>query len=130
IARCIIRCLKSASLSPKDIGAVCLHGTATVNNDLAEANAVRAVFGSYDVPCFGIKPQFGHLLGSSALVEVVICSDAVRRRIIPSSLLYGSPDPLCSLNLSAETGELKSPYILSLNFGFGGHIAAVIIGKI
>ncbi len=117
IASCISKCIAKSGLTKSDIGAICLHGTGTENNDRSEAKAIKTVFGDYTVPCFGIKAAIGHLLGSSALVEIAVCTEALKRREIPpTAFLY-----------SRKPQMLKKPAILSLNFGFGGHIGAVIL---
>jgi 3-oxoacyl-[acyl-carrier-protein] synthase II len=129
IADCIAKCIKKGGIEFSEVGAVCIHGTATMNNDLSESRGIKKAFGDYHVPCFGVKPLLGHLLGSSALVEIVICYEALRKNIIPPTLLVGERDPLCDINLSAVARELREPNILSLNFGFGGHIGAVLLGR-
>jgi len=128
IGRAILTALKKAGLSSREIDAVCVHGTATQNNDQAEAAALYRVFGDR-VPCFGVKPGLGHLLGACAAAELMVCLLALRHGALPPTLGCGPMDRACRINISDRPRRPPLGRILSLNFGFGGHIGAVIIGK-
>jgi len=128
IGRGILAALDRAGLSSREIDAVCVHGTATQNNDQAEAAALYRVFGDR-VPCFGVKPGLGHLLGACAAVELMVCLLALRRAELPPTLGCGPMDKACRINISDRPRRAPLGRILSLNFGFGGHIGAMIVGK-
>lgn len=127
IVEAISLALKNAGIVADQIDAVCLHGTATLNNDLSEAAAVSAVFGPR-VPCFGLKPSLGHLLGACAAVEAAVCLLAMDRQVIPPTLGTGPADPACrDIAISDRPLRARLERVLSLNFGFGGHIGALVL---
>jgi 3-oxoacyl-[acyl-carrier-protein] synthase II len=127
----ILAALENAKLRPEDIDAVCVHGTATQNNDLCEASGIKSALGGVgaQVECFGVKPSLGHALGASAAVELAVCLLALQSGRLPPTLGQGAMDPACALNISGHGKPVLLRRILSLNFGFGGHIGAIIVEK-
>jgi 3-oxoacyl-[acyl-carrier-protein] synthase II len=131
IGSAIRKALDQPGLAPGRIDAVCVHGTGTQNNDLCETNGITGALGEcgYHVPCFGVKPALGHVLGASAAVELAVSLYALNTGVLPPTLGRGEPDPGCALNISDQARKHEMHTVLSLNFGFGGHVGAVIIGK-
>lgn len=131
IAAAIQKALNQAGLDAAHIDAICVHGTATRNNDLCEANGIKRALGesASAIPCFGIKPAIGHVLGASAAVELAVSILCLQHNMLPPTLGNGEWDTACRLNLSQQPISLQLKRILSLNFGFGGHIGAIIIEK-
>ncbi len=123
--------LQNAGLSPEDIDAICVHGTATANNDLCEANGIKLAMGRYgkEVDCFGIKPSLGHTLGASAAIELGISILAMLSGRLPPTLGVGERDPECLINITDKAKSINIKRVMSLNFGFGGHIGVIIIEK-
>ena len=89
------RLLARGQVDPRQIGALCLHGTGTRMNDVSESRALERVFGPAlaDVPGFGIKGALGHLMGAAGGVEMAVaalslsagCSRSCRRASSGSS---------------------------------------------
>ncbi|OGJ84513.1 MAG: hypothetical protein A2268_11005 [Candidatus Raymondbacteria bacterium RifOxyA12_full_50_37] len=129
ITRAILQLFEKTGLAASDIDAICVHGTGTRNNDVCETNGILAAFGKRgrEVPCFGVKPSIGHVLGASAAVEMAVCLLALQHNALPPTLGNGTPDPACALNVFS--GNIALNQILSLNFGFGGHVGAVCVEK-
>jgi 3-oxoacyl-[acyl-carrier-protein] synthase II len=128
IARAIERALKRAG-NPK-IDYINAHGTATHLNDEIESRGIKSVFGT-SVPVSGTKPLTGHLLGAAGAVEAVICLQALREQWAPPTLNLDEPDEDCDLDYIPQTGEscgrdLPLKTVMSLNYGFGGHIGVLI----
>jgi len=65
---CMRRALADARLAPQEIHAVNAHATATYLGDLAEAAALRRLFGSdwKHVPVSGVKGAIGHAMARRA----------------------------------------------------------------
>ena len=124
LAEAIRRTLISAGIAAGAIRHINLHGTATVTNDLAEAAALRSVFGDKlgQIPSVALKPALGHLLGAAGAVELAISTLAVARGELPPSLIRGPLDPACALPL-ARNRIRADGCGLKLSLGFGGHIA-------
>ncbi|MDE2217448.1 MAG: beta-ketoacyl-[acyl-carrier-protein] synthase II, partial [Planctomycetota bacterium] len=70
---------------------------------------------------------------ASGSVEVIICALAIQEEVIPPTINYETPDPECSgldfvPNVAREKKKMKN--VLSNSFGFGGHNASIILGKL
>jgi 3-oxoacyl-(acyl-carrier-protein) synthase len=102
------------------------HGTATQRNDLAETRGIKSVFAD-KVPVSGTKPVTNHLFGASGAVEAVLCLLAMRDGFLPPTLNLEEQDEECDLDYIANSArEHKIDATLSLNYGFGGHVGALI----
>ncbi|MCC6261110.1 MAG: beta-ketoacyl-ACP synthase II [Anaerolineales bacterium] len=124
--------LKNAELTPADISYINAHGTSTPLNDKSETAAVKAVFGerAYQIPVSSTKSMTGHLLGASGAVEAVFCALAVRDNILPPTINYTTPDPVCDLDYVPNHSRKATPdHLMSNSFGFGGHNATLIISR-
>lgn len=125
--------LENARLDPADIGYINAHGTSTPLGDQAETAAVKAVFGEHarTVSISSTKSHLGHLLGASGGVELVFCVLALRDAVIPPTINYHTPDPLCDLDYTVnQARERKITTAMSNSFGFGGHNGSIIIGQL
>jgi len=124
--------IEDAQLQVTDIDYINAHGTSTPLNDKTETLAVKNVFKdyAYKVPVSSTKSSTGHLLGASGAVEAVICVKALQDGIIPATIGYVNPDPLCDLDIVANIprkADLK--VAMSNSLGFGGHNASIVLKK-
>lgn len=118
--------LRRANVSPEEIDAINLHGTATRANDIAETRAMRAAFGSAAdrVACSSQKGAIGHLLGAAGSVESAFAVLALRDQVVPPTINLRTADPKCDLDYVAnEARPLWLHNVLKLSLGFGGHVA-------
>ncbi len=120
--------LKTARLAAADIDYINLHGTATQNNDAAEALAVAAVFGSA-TPCSSTKGATGHTLGAAGGIETVICALALQHGLLPGGVNTTQIDPALALNYLLDNRQQLVKRILSNSFGFGGTNCSVVLGR-
>ena len=123
------RSLETAGLSPKDIGHVNAHATATPIGDTAEANAIR-VAGVEHAAVYAPKSALGHSIGAVGALESVLTVMALRDGVIPPTLNYETPDP--EIDLDVVAGEPRYgdfQYAINNSFGFGGHNVALAFGK-
>jgi 3-oxoacyl-[acyl-carrier-protein] synthase II len=109
------------------IGYINAHGTATRLNDESEARALNRVFGAR-VPVSSTKPLTGHLLGASGAVEAVISVVAMQNQCLPPTI--GLEEPEFDLDFVREERRVEVESVLSLNYGFGGHIGALIVERV
>ncbi len=131
-ANCMRRSLEDAGLTPADIDYINAHGTSTRLNDASETAAIKAVFGerAYEIPISSTKSMTGHLLGAAGAVEAIFSILALLRRLIPPTINYQTPDPLCDLDYVPNRPRKASVrHVLSNSFGFGGHNACLIFSQ-
>jgi 3-oxoacyl-[acyl-carrier-protein] synthase II len=127
IARAIEEALRRAG-NPK-IDYINAHGTATKLNDAIESRAIKAVFGT-KVPVSSTKSLTGHLLGAAGVVESAICLLAMKENFAPPTLHLEERDAECDLDYLPQIGRrMDIGAVLSLNYGFGGHIGALVFEK-
>ena len=132
-ARCMERALQDAGVRPEDVGYINAHGTSTLLGDQAETAAIKTVFGecARSVSISSTKSQLGHLLGASGAVELIVAVLAMLRGVIPPTINYHTPDPLCDLDYTPnQARERKFQVAISNSFGFGGHNACLVVGHL
>jgi len=130
--RCMADALKDAKLTPMDIGYINAHGTSTQANDATETAAVKALFReqAYRVPISSSKSMLGHLIAAAGVVELIISVTAIRRGVLPPTINYETPDPMCDLDYIPNTArEAKVRHVLSNSFGFGGQNISLVVSE-
>ncbi len=116
--------LRTAGLSPSDIDYINAHGTSTPVNDPTESKAIAIVLGeeAQRVRVSSTKSMTGHPLGAAGGIEAVATVKAIQDQFFPPSINLDNPDPECTLNYVANTGqsgEIRAA--ISNSLGFGGH---------
>lgn len=129
LANTMNRALHAAGLSPDAIDYLNTHGTGTVANDVAEATAIRKVFGDppSTPPCSSTKPVTGHCLGATPAMEAILCLQALQHQTIPPTANCHDQDPACAIDtvpLHARETSLKT--VMSTSLGFWGNHAALV----
>jgi len=131
-ARCMRIALRSAGLNPSDVSYINAHGTSTPQGDLAETQAIKAVFGEHakKVAVSSTKGATGHLLGAAGGVEMALCVKAIECGVVPPTINLENTDPECDLDYVPNTSrEMEVSAVLNNSFGFGGHNACVVACK-
>lgn len=129
--RAMRKALRSAGLTPGDIGYINAHGTSTHYNDRLESMAIKGVFGENGPPISSTKSMIGHTLGAAGAIEALVCILAMRDGKLPPTVNYNTPDPDCDLDYIPNVAREKQVDIcLSNSFGFGGHNVSLIIKKL
>lgn len=121
--------LRRAGLSAEAIGYVNAHGTGTRDNDLAEARALKTLFGANVPPFSSTKRIFGHALAASGALEAVVCLEALRRQQLPPNPGYSQVDPAIGLAPVTVLRPAALTHVMSNSFGFGGNNAALIFSQ-
>lgn len=127
--------LADAGLPPEKIDYINAHGTGTELNDLAESAAIRQVFGKQAprIPVSSTKSCLGHLLGATGAVELIVCVMAINESTVPPTRNLENPDPKCGQDMDfvpLKARKTKVDAALSNSFGFGGHNACLVVGKL
>jgi 3-oxoacyl-[acyl-carrier-protein] synthase II len=131
-AKCMKLALNNAGLKPEAIGYINAHGTSTQLNDKSETAAIKKVFKehAYRIPISSSKSMTGHLLGASGALEALICTKVLNEAVLPPTINYENPDPLCDLDYVPNTArEQEVRHVMSNSFGFGGHNATIILSR-
>lgn len=121
---------REAGITPGEIGYIHYHGTGTPDNDLAEAKAVRAFFGSTPVPPgSSTKGSYGHALAAAGALGAAIAAFSIAEGVQPVNVGLRERDPDIDLELITEAPR-RAPVRVALAdaFGFGGNNAALILG--
>lgn len=121
--------LERAQLTPRDVGYLNMHGTATPQNDAMESKAIDTVLGR-EVPVSSTKPLTGHTLGAAGALEAALSwltlSDDAGR--LPPHWFDGALDPELppiSLVKPGQTGRPRA--VMSNSFAFGGSNASLVL---
>jgi 3-oxoacyl-[acyl-carrier-protein] synthase II len=117
-------CLADGRIDPKDVGYINAHGTSTEQGDIAETEAVKAVFGEQAGKLvFGsTKSMTGHLLGAAGALEFAVALLSATCGVIPPTINQFTPDPRCDLDCAPNRKvDRRVDVALSNSFGFGGH---------
>jgi 3-oxoacyl-(acyl-carrier-protein) synthase len=128
LAAAIRHAMAAAGISPPEIGGVIGHGTGTVYNDSMEINALNSVFNEDAKPLFSTKGGVGHTLGAAGVVQAAVAVRAIQEMLLPPQTGLREPMPGTERMVSGQTqSRLIAPKILSLNAGFGGINAVLLI---
>ena len=127
--------LADAKINPEDVDYINAHGTSTELNDIAESMAIRTVFGeqAYKTPVSSTKGCLGHMLGATAAVELIAAVKAINESVIPPTINLDNQDERCDLKMDyvpLKPRETKVDIAISNSFGFGGHNACLVVGKV
>lgn len=132
LAHLITETLRCGGLAPHDVGYINAHGTGTLQNDVAEARAIRRAMGSAaDRLCVSAtKSILGHLINAAGTVELAITTLAMRDGFVPPTLNLTRPDPDCDLDCIPLVGRnCQVTTALKLSVAFGGTLAAVALRR-
>ena len=111
---------------PATIDLVSAHGTATAQNDEAEAATLALVRSrTGDAPVFSFKGTIGHALGAAGVLEMAAAMDAMARGVVPGS--HGEGPAIEGVNVRDEAalGDVHS--VLKISSAFGGANAALVL---
>jgi 3-oxoacyl-[acyl-carrier-protein] synthase II len=126
------RAFANSGIAPSDVDYVNAHGTSTPIGDPAESQALERVIGTggHRFAVSSTKSMHGHALGAAGAIEGVATVLAVERGILPPTINYEFPDPLCTLDYVPNVARKAEVNVaLSNSFGFGGHNSVVVFGK-
>jgi 3-oxoacyl-[acyl-carrier-protein] synthase II len=124
--------LQDAAIAVDDIGYINAHGTSTEAGDLAESQAIKAVFGSHAqaLAVSSTKSMIGHLLGAAGSVEAILTILALRDNVAPPTINLDNPSAGCDLNYVPHVAqEREIRHALSNSFGFGGTNGSLIFSR-
>ncbi len=127
-----VRCMQQAiSTVDTPIDYINTHGTSTPVGDIAELDAMRAVFGAAVPPFSSSKSLCGHSLGAAGVQEAIHCLLMMENNFMAGSVNISELDPkadgLPVLLESKDNAKLNT--VMSNNFGFGGTNACIVFRR-
>lgn len=133
LAKAALNAIQEAGITPAQIDCVHLHGTGTPKNDLAEAQAMKLIFGNrfQEIPVFSLKGQVGHLIGACGAMELLGVIYSLQQQQVPPTVNFEYPDPEVPLRvITQQPLEMKIDYVLKLNAAFGGQNSALVVKRV
>lgn len=127
---CMEQAIASSGLDAASVGHVNAHGTGTIANDIAEAEALRSVFakGLGDLKVSSTKPVHGHALGAGGAMEFIVTLEALRAQLAPPTLNFLAEDPKIGFRpVHGGARSFAAPAALSNSFAFGGINASLLL---
>ncbi|MFN0078169.1 MAG: beta-ketoacyl synthase N-terminal-like domain-containing protein [Prosthecobacter sp.] len=122
-----------AALKAGDRGkvvALCPHATGTLNHARVEPPALLRALEGKSMPLLPLKPQTGHTLGASGLLDVALLAACMAEGWLPA-VLPGLTPPACGLQLNeAPMQVVAGDRVIKLASGMGGHNAAVSLAVV
>jgi 3-oxoacyl-[acyl-carrier-protein] synthase II len=130
VATIMAAALRDASVTAADVDHVNAHGTATPQNDTAEAHGFCRLFGdrAARLPITSIKSMIGHCLGAAGAVEAAALALTIAHGVIPPTIHHGETDPDCPVDVVAnQPREQRVRCAVSMSLGFGGNDSAIVM---
>jgi len=125
--------MREAGITAADIDYINMHATSTPQGDRSELIAAKRVFGERkSLSISGTKSITGHLLGAAGAIEAIACVKALETGIVPPTINTENIEPEFAdlFDFPLNKGVKKDmTYAMSNTFGFGGHIASVVMKK-
>ena len=125
------RALADSDLTTADIVHINAHATSTPAGDVAEAKAIRKVFGTHadHASVTAVKGATGHLLGGAGSLAAIATILALRDPIAPPIANLTDIDPEADIDVIVKeprtlpVGDIAG---MSNSFGFGGHDVVLV----
>ena len=131
-ARTMRWALRDAGVEFERVNYVNAHGSSTQQNDSAETNAVKSVFGehAYELSVNSTKSMIGHLFGAAGAVEGIATIMSVHTDTLHPTVNQETPDPACDLDYVPNVAKHKRVEVaMSNSFGLGGQNSCIVVGK-
>jgi 3-oxoacyl-[acyl-carrier-protein] synthase II len=133
VAALIDDALRASRVSKDDIDHVNAHGTATPQNDQAEARGFHRVFGARarQLPVTSIKSMIGHCLAAAGAIEAAALALSIASGVVPPTVNFRERDPECELEIVAnDARDLRLSCAMSTSLAFGGNDAALVMRRV
>ncbi len=129
IASVAVDCLNQAKMRPEQIELIKLQAAASPGSDLAEANALRRVFGDTPPPLLSLKSAIGHTLGASGVAELCALLACLDRGQVPATAGFAETDPEIGLKPTVDRSTRTIDRAMLNLIGFGGGLASLIVAR-
>lgn len=120
--------INCAGINKQQIGSICAHGTGTLYNDSMEIKAFKKAF-DQSLPVYSVKGALGHTMGVSGLIEAIITIKSLSEKKTPPTVGLNNVDSEAEAWVNNKAQHIDKNISLSVNSGFGGINAAVLLQK-
>ncbi len=127
--------IKESNLDLSEIDYINVHGTSTPLGDPIEINAIKEIFNDhvYKLNISSTKSMTGHLLGAAGAIESIASILAINKSSVPPTINLEKLDNQLDSKINYTPNKMEKKQVnnaISNTFGFGGHNATVVFGKI
>ncbi len=132
IAKAIKKTIENSGVTNDEVDYISAHGTGTLENDKAECQAIKIVFGkkSSHIPVSSIKSMLGHSMGAAAAFETIACCLVIDKNEIPPTINFEEKDPDCDIDCVPNKGRKhRVKIVLNNSQAFGGNNACLVLSK-
>jgi 3-oxoacyl-(acyl-carrier-protein) synthase len=131
-ARAMRAALADAGIGADEVDHINAHAASTPTGDLAEAEAIRLVYGerASSIPVTSMKGALGHCMGASGALETIAAVRTISDQTIPPTLNYRTPDDAIGLDIvhgGPRVGDVD--VVAKHSFGLGGQNACLILAR-
>jgi 3-oxoacyl-[acyl-carrier-protein] synthase-1/3-oxoacyl-[acyl-carrier-protein] synthase II len=127
LKKAIDQALTQAGTDRRHIAFINAHGTATSNNDMAEATVFRELFPT--TPFIATKGVTGHTLGAAGAIEAIFTIAHLASGQLPASPGFTHPDPKLQVIPTTQPTRISGEFALSQSLAFGGNNSVLVIKK-
>ncbi len=130
-AAAMARALRQAGLKPVEVDLINAHGTASKAGDVAELEAIAALFGDHAavLQVQGTKGLLGHALWAAGALEAIAVLVQLRDDFVHPNLNLSAP-LRGDVGFVGDTSETPGPQVVVSNsFGFGGINTSFVITR-
>ena len=131
VALCIRNAFDNAGITSDMVDYINAHATSTPVGDMAEVNALKKIFHHPEkIAINATKSMIGHSLGAAGGLEAVVTVKALQTGMVHPTINLEDREPDLNFNVPTKAEKIDPKIGLSTSFGFGGHNAVLIFGKI
>jgi len=128
--RAMVEALEEARVPASAVGYVNAHGTGTVQNDRAEALALRKVFGADSVLVSASKSLVGHTMAAAGALEAIATVLTLVHGLVPPTAHLAEPDPEIPFDCVPNVARpARLSWAMSNSFGFGGQNVSLLFHR-
>ncbi len=121
--------IRQARLHAEDVDYVSAHATATIQGDIAEAQAIGVAMGN-KVPVSSLKGHLGHTMAASGAMELIASIQMMHYGILIPTRNLVTPDPECDVvDFVTMPREIGVNIILKNSFALGGINSTILIRR-
>jgi len=129
--RAMIEALERARTPAPAVGYVNAHGTGTVQNDRAEALALRKVFDPDAVLVSANKSLIGHTMAAAGALEGIATVLTLVHGLVPPTAHLAEPDPEIPFDcVPGMARRVALEFAMSNSFGFGGQNLSLLFRRV
>lgn len=126
--------MRDAGIVPDQVDYINAHATATPIGDPSEVRVITMALGAEHAArtlVSATKSMHGHCLGAAGGVEAGLTVMALRDGVIPPTINLTDLDPACAGVDHVANVARSAPIRIAVSnaFGFGGHNAALVLGR-